>query len=401
MNKIITITLNISILLLSSSLFAFENNAIQEKLNATINDSFEKLAVPGLSVAVVLEDGTSITATKGIAIMSSQVEVNETHLFRLASMSKHLTAIMVMMLHEQGHFGLNDRVSDYVELYNLPNKDKITIRQLLNHSAGVYDHINGANNFFDIALAQPNKVWTSAEILSYPEQYGADFEPGTSSNYSNTGYYILGLLIESITGQTLADAFDTLLTAPLALNNIFVDNYSTATLPIYGLAENNRAYEYHLSAIGAAGNFVATPNDLALLIHNVFTQNILSADSIAAMSSPSEQDVAYGLGTRLWTVQNVFHFGHTGTLGGYKSIMMYLPEQKMTIAITVNGYPANSADWWAFVDEIFIDVLSLGDSKVENPIVEEPDKVADKSSEGGSLSFSILFIMCLLIRKRI
>lgn len=406
-----------SLLLLSLSPLAYSDTTagdldlLKTNILNTVEREFSRLNVPGVSVAVVLESGDEITAFKGIANTVTNEELNEDHLFRLASVSKHLTAIMIMLLQEQGDLLLDDKIIDHVDLPNFPNRDIITIRQLLNHTAGVYDHVNSPNDFFSIALNDPNHVWTAEQVLNYAVEGGAEFEPGAAYSYSNTGYYILGLLIESVTGQTFAEAFNDLLVNPLSLTGIFADDYSDVDTPIEMLAANNRAYEYHKSAVGAAGNFVAKPLALARLGQQVYAGDFISDESEIAMTTGNVLNSAYGLGTRLGALQNTSHFGHTGTLGGYKSNFLYLPEYKASIAIIVNGYPSVSDNWWYFIDEIFLSVVAHYKETTEPETTEEPttteepeleaeDDVLDEKDSGGSTSLWLLLMSSVVVLLR-
>lgn len=354
---------------------------LQTKMEETVTEGYKALSVPGISVGIVLENGDEVTAFSGIAVTGTDEYVNEDHRFRLASISKHLTAITLMTLMEQGEFALDDLISDYLDLPLVPNAETITIRQLLDHSAGVYDHVNGVNDFFSKALSDPQRVWQYDEILQYANDNGASFSPGTAYGYSNMGYLILGMLIESITEKTLAQAFDDLLLNPLSLTDVFVDDFSTSAQPIERLAENSRSYEYHMSAVGAAGNFVAAPIALARLGHEVYVNDFITDESESILNTPSANNAAYGIGTRLWSVENIFHFGHTGTLGGYRSIFMYLPDQKANIVISVNGYPSDSSRWWTFIDEVFLDVVNYNNGTLQAPDNSTDETPSEDTSE--------------------
>ncbi|MDU0113218.1 serine hydrolase domain-containing protein [Psychrosphaera aquimarina] len=413
-----SLLLFLSLNMLSLNTYAISETGDVDLLKTNIinmvESEFTRLSVPGVSVAVVLDSGDEITAFKGTANTETKEELNEDHQFRLASVSKHLTAIMLMLLQEQGDIALDDKIINHVDLPDFPNRDIITIRQLMNHTAGVYDHVNSPNDYFSIALSEPNRVWTPEEVLNYTVQAGADFQPGAAYSYSNTGYYILGLLIEAVTEQTFAEAFNDLLVNPLSLTGIFADDYSDTNTPIEMFAANNRAYEYHKSSIGAAGNFVAKPLALAKLGQQVYAGNFISDESEAAMSTGSDLNNAYGLGSRLWSLQNIFHFGHTGTLGGYKSIYMYIPEYEVSIAVIVNGYPAVSDNWWHFLDEVMLEVVSYykgtletggestDETPTEEPVEDEDDNEEDDKDSGGSTSLLLLLIssVAVLLRRR-
>jgi len=144
------------------------------------------------------------------------------------------------------------------------------------------------------------------------------------------------------------------------MENTLYDDFSHRRKHIPGLAENRRAYEYHQSAVGAAGAIVSTPADMARFGHALYTGKLVSETSLVAM----QQDIGaekggdhYGLGMRLWDDFGIRHIGHTGSLMGYRSILLYLPEYKVTLALSthhshykwydlVNGLMLEMADYY-------------------------------------------------------
>lgn len=393
--------------------FATTMAELKQDITDKVDARFQQLQVPGVSISVVLNEVDSFSVTQGVANVNTQADVTDEHLFRLASMSKHFTAILILKLQEQGFLNIDDPVNNYMNLPSLPNQEKITIRQLLNHSAGVYDHINNPNDIFSRALAEPNKVWTQDEILQYAIDAGSDFEPGTSYGYSNMGFYILGLLVEEVMQDSFANVFAEKVAEPLGLENVFVDDFSDTNTPIAMLAENNRAYEYHKSLIGAAGNFVATPSDISKILYNVHALDFLTPESVDMLITGSENNSAYGLGTRLWGLDGIYHYGHTGTLGGYKNITMYLHEQDAAITFSINGYTAVSDDWWGMVYEVFDTVVAYKDpdsSETETETETETESGSETDTEveptpplglsqSGSLWYGLMLLSMLCLRK--
>ncbi|NVK25067.1 MAG: beta-lactamase family protein [Gammaproteobacteria bacterium] len=404
-NKIkLAVVVSLIVSVFSNTALATVDN-LEYNLNVTLDKFFDRLVIPGLSVAVIVENGDEVTAQRGTTLDNE--ELTEDHVFRLASMSKHLTTLMVMYLHEIGELNIDDKLSDYLVIDGLENGDVMTIRQLLNHTAGVFDHINGSPNVFSAALGDPEREWEHEDIIKYMTDNGSYFTPGSQYSYSNGGFYILGMLIEAITGESLAQSFDSIFLNPLALSNIFVDDFSTANNPITNLATNSRSYEYHLNAIGAAGNFVASPLAFARLGHEVYTNDFLTDESEMAISTQSTLNSAYGLGSRLWEAHDVYHFGHTGKLGGYRGIFMYIPEQKTSIVISASGYPATSSTWWLLIDTILLDAIKYNQdpsyvNKPPEPVDDEKDdgEEEDNSSGGGSFGFALISMLALIAITR-
>ncbi|AWL12439.1 Beta-lactamase [Saliniradius amylolyticus] len=349
----------------------------QQGLQDTLTTAFNNTSdIPGVAVAVATPDQGVVFTGVGIGNTETGEVVNINQRFRLASVSKAYTGALIMKLQEAGYLNVDDKLSDHLYISGLPNADTITLRQLLDHSAGVYDHINGSNDFWSIAL-DPYKVWTSSEIVQYPIDYGSTHQPGTAYSYSNTGTYILGMVIETVTGLTLADAFDQWLIQPLSLTDTFLDDWSTPSNTITDLAANSRAYEFHKTGIGAAGAVVATPSDAAVLAREVYGARYISAASVTEMTTPSANNSSYGLSTRLWpaSTHRYQHVGHTGSLSGYNAVVKYIPEFDVSIMVSANGYAKKSSNWYSLVNDV---LYYVGDWYANNTAPTCPAPAVDE-----------------------
>ncbi|MCB0571400.1 MAG: serine hydrolase [Phaeodactylibacter sp.] len=297
----------------------------------------------GASAAIVTPDGHLETAVYGRANSWNNEPTAPNYRYRVASVSKLFTSALVMRLVEEGYFQLDDTLYNLMPV-NIPFSKEITIRQLLSHTAGVIDHLNHP------AFYRGNwkyRTWTEQDIHHFAALRGARFRPGTHYGYSNTGFYLLGELVESVLKKPLAEAYKEYIFEPLGLKQTTYDDFSTRRNHLDSLAENARAYEYHLSAVGAAGSIVSTPSDVARFGQALFTGQLVSEASLQEMTQDIGASVGgdhYGLGMRLWDDHGILHMGHTGSLMGYRSIIMYLPEYQATIAISANESVRNWND---------------------------------------------------------
>jgi len=307
----------------------------------------------GVSVAIITRDQKLYTATVGAsAPWPNSPALNAAHRFRVASVSKTFAATLILKLAEEGRLSLDDKLTDRWPDCPVPNARTMTIRQLLSHTAGVFDHLN-ADAFWDDPSFTPTKVWTLEEILQFAVRTGPLFAPGASYAYSNTGFCILGGVVERVLGMSYARAVERYLTTPLQLPNTLYDDFATASARVPSLAESAAAYSYHASAACAAGAMVSTPSDMARLARLVYGGRVLSAASTAAMTQNLGKAVGgqdYGLGTRLWTRSGTPYHGHTGSLMDYRSIVMYVPSGDLTIAMAANGAHDN---WTSLIYNIF------------------------------------------------
>lgn len=332
--------------------------SLAEKINAELSTKFQfaTTGMLGVSAAVLTPEGQLIAATRGAHSAWSGEALLPGHQYRVASVSKAFTAALVLKLAEEGYFELDDRLFEYIEIPGLDNGIAITIRHLLTHTSGLADHLNDGG--FYTGSNWQTRIWEHEDIYSYAVAQGSYFWPGSSYRYSNTGFYILGALIEEATGMELAEAFDQWLLQPLGLEHTFLDDYSSYSQKIDSLAENSRSYDYHLTSVGAAGAIVSTPTDVARFGQAVYGGTYLSESSKAAMATDYGFAVGgdhYGLGTRLWDDNGVVHLGHTGALMDYRSILMYIPEANASIALSTNDPHAN---WYDLVNGLLVVVAN-------------------------------------------
>ena len=314
----------------------------------------EKLSsLQGASAAVISPEGELTTFTIGKCGRRSYDDLSPDHKFRIASVSKLMTATLIMRLAEEGQLSLDDRLSDHLDVPGLPNRDKITIRQLMSHTAGVVDHLNHPSFYRG---NWKYRKWSERDIFRFAAVRRARFNPGESYAYSNTGYYLLGKLAEKLTGKPLGDAYHSYIFDTAGMENTLYDDFSTRRKPIEGLAENRRAYEYHQSAVGAAGAVISTPSDMARFGRALYNGKLVSEASLEEMQKDIGAEKGgdhYGLGMRLWDDFGIKHIGHTGALMGYRSILMYLPEYDITIALTTHHSHYN---WYDLVNGVMLEM---------------------------------------------
>lgn len=330
-------------------------HSAQQHLSETITATCqERLAnLKGVSAAVIGPNGQLATVVHGHSDVYNRQKLDPNHRFRVASITKLFTSALIMRLVEFGHFELDDHLTDYLEVPGLPNGSRITIRQLLSHTAGVIDHLNHPSFYRG---NWKYRTWDEGDIYRFAAVRRARFLPGKGYDYSNTGFYLLGELVETVLEKSLREAFQEYIFTPAGLNQTTYDDSSDRRHPIDSLADNGRAYEYHLSAVGAAGAIVATPADVARFGHALFTGKLVSAQGLEEM----QQDIGfeqggdhYGLGMRMWDDHGIKHLGHTGALMGYRSILMYLPEYNTTVALSTHH---SHYRWYDLVNNVLLEM---------------------------------------------
>lgn len=339
MNKICTLVLLLGCITFSNA------QTFQENLQSAVTASWQKSGLPGVSITVSTPDNRMVYASAGVGnVLTKSAIIPSVTQYRIASATKNFVAVLIMRLQEAGYFDINDKLAKHLVVPGLPNAYNITIKQLLEHSSAVGDYLNESKPF--IEALTPDRIFTDTDIIGYLDEMEPHFTPGCSYEYSNGGYFVLGMLIEKKTGKRLDVAIQEWICNPLDLKNTFMDFTSDTTHKIPNLAEGTRAYSYSPTSVKAAGAIVSTTEDLAKYCKAIYGGNYLSKKSIEAMTTHSEVNENYGLGTRLFTSENkIKYHGHTGTILGYNSLMYYIPALDISVAITTNAYADPSSLW--------------------------------------------------------
>jgi CubicO group peptidase (beta-lactamase class C family) len=302
-------------------------------------DSLYRAITPGLvgvSVAVVDPEGQLVKTTIGKRNRWSNNLATTDLQYRVASITKTFTATLAMKLVEEGLLKLNDPISKYIDASRIPNGSKMTIFHLLSHTSGMVDHLN-RRDFYTGNWKY--KKWSHKDMLSYAARHRSLFSPGKGYAYSNTAYHIMGEILEQVTRESLSEAYKNWIFEPLGLENTFYDDFSSPTHLIKRLAQNSRSYEYDLSAAGAAGAIVSTPTDIVKFGKALYNGTFLSEASVKAMTTDYGTAVGgdeIGLGTRMWEDFGIYHYGHTGSLMDYRSVLIFVPDKKICLAIFTN-----------------------------------------------------------------
>jgi D-alanyl-D-alanine carboxypeptidase len=341
-------------------------------LQRTLNSFRRKAAIPGVSVTVEFADGTSWTGVSGIADIATNSPVTPTTTFAVGSISKTFLATLVLELAAEQKLRLDDRIARYLPELGLDRR--ITIRELLDHTSGLYDYF--LNPKIDPALQRaPTRLWTATQALAYMRtRY---FPPGKGWHYSNANYLILGLLAEKVGGASLARQLRSRFFEPLDLAHTW---YQIAEKPRQPLAHGYRfagtsrtsrpidlsdgtgvaPFTSVVSAAAGAGSIASTSADLAHWAKALYGGKVLAPTSFGLMvgdvtrTARYRPRIPYGLGVQAVSVNGLPTLGHSGRLLGFRSLMRYFPGQNVSIAIVTNQSRADPAPLLARLARIAI-----------------------------------------------
>ena len=287
-----------------------------------------------MGTVLVARDGkTLLDKGYGFANLEWQVPNTPTTKFRLGSITKQFTAASILLLEERGKLKTDDPVKKYMP--DAPAAwDKVTIFHVLTHTSG----IPSFTSFPDY----PSREWeamTPQQLVDWFRDKPLEFEPGTKWNYSNSGYVLLGYLIEKISGQSYAEFVQQNIFTPLGMKDSGYDSNSAII--------ERRAAGYSRGKDGAenagfvnmtiplsAGALYSTTEDLLRWEQGLFGGKVLSPASLARMTTPFKQDYAFGLGVS--TKNGHKMIAHDGGIQGFNTSLAYYPDDKLVVAVLAN-----------------------------------------------------------------
>lgn len=309
-----------------------------------IQSTMAREHIPGLSVAVVQEGEPILVKGYGLANVEHSVPATESTVYEIASIGKTFTATVTMMLVEEGVISLKDLIVDYLE--NPPEAWRpVTLKHILSHQSGIPSYTD-AKNYWDITRLDLSK----AEILALVTELPLKFQPGDYSAYDNTGYYLLGLMLEKVTGQTYSELLRDRIFAPLGMNATRM-NEPAAIVPHRAAGYRwqndtlcNKPY-YSPSVTYSAGGQLSSIADMIQWEKALCHETLLKQSTLNLMWTPQlstlgqeweKQRFAAGLG---WFVLNYGErgvVGHNGSILGFATNITRFIDDKLTIILFCN-----------------------------------------------------------------
>jgi D-alanyl-D-alanine carboxypeptidase len=327
------------------------DKASQEMLHGILESHRAAGEFVGARIAVSDRDGNVTEVTDGTTTVDPEsATVDPDTAWNIGSVTKTFVAVVVLQLAEEGRIDLDAGIDRY--LPDLPDADRITPRQLLQHTSGL-----GEYNDKPAVLDDQQRPWTPAELIAVAEAGGRVGEPGGPHHYANTNYIVLGEIIEQVTGHPWADEVRTRIVEPLGLTHT---GLLTAERPIgYKVVDGafvDATNSADPSTGGAAGALESTNHDLLLFARALADGTLLSPASQAAMQTfvPGEDysqfgiDHGYGLGIERYANDALTVIGHMGTGEAQSAFVGYDAAHGTTVAVMTNTAIAGPQAFMAF-----------------------------------------------------
>jgi D-alanyl-D-alanine carboxypeptidase len=292
----------------------------------------------GLSVAIVRNGQLVLAKGYGMRSLEKKSPVQTDTLFAIGSVTKQFTCACIFLLAEEGKLTVTDKLSKYIP--KLSRADEITLLDLMNHTSGYPDYY--PLDFVDTRMQKPI---SPEQLLAQYAGGKLDFEPGTDWSYSNTGYIVLGRVIEKVSGQPFAQFLTQRILKPLHLEHtafepepndprLAVGYASFALSPPEPCAAEAKGW------IGAAGGIFSTATDMASWDLALMNGKLLRADSLKMMTTsrklPHEQDAGYACGLSIRLQERRVVWRHTGAVSGFNAFNAMVPATKSAVVVLCN-----------------------------------------------------------------
>jgi len=330
---------------------------LAESLRLELQEAVELNNIEGVSAAVIFPNGDVWKDAYGLISETDSI-TTEHHLYS-GSTTKTLVSASILQLQEEGQLSIEDSLGMYIGPFDNIN-GAITLKQLLEHTSGIYNYTDH-EDFFNTVFVAPNNLWTTSEILSFVNE--PIFSPGDDWSYSNTNYVLLSMIIESVTQGMLADDFQSRFFEPLNMDQTFLGAYQNEIGPYGGMwldANGNGSLDEFstwnttalLSGAWGAGGLSTVPADLAHWAKTLYgTNEVLNAQSFEQLTTGSIHQQAYGLGVVLGSYGGCTMLGHGGGII-HTTEMRYFVEEDFSAVMIINGGQYDFSDYLDIVDKV-------------------------------------------------
>ncbi len=271
----------------------------------------------------------------GFSDIEKKIKADKNSTYRIGSISKTFTSVLVLKAVEEGKLDLNQKISKWFP--RIKSAKQITVKQLLSHRSGIHDFTN------DRAYSTwYTKAKTEKEMIKIIEQGGSDFEPDSKAVYSNSNFVLLTYILEKIYRKKYSHLLQEYITQPAGLKNTYVFEKTGA--------EKNECRSYtfsgswklqaetHYSIPLGAGAVISTSEDLILFAEALFGGKLLKPESLELMKTIQD---GFGIGLLKFPFYQSTGYGHSGSIDGFTSFFVHFPEDGISFALVSNAVNYN------------------------------------------------------------
>ena len=320
---------------------------VEERLEAMFADVVKGQSA-GLAALVARDGKILFEKGYGLANLEHRVPVTTATKFRIGSISKQFTAAAILRLQEQGKLNVQDKLSRFLPDY--PRGDEVTLHHLLTHTSGIRSYTSKPDFLATAALnIKP------ADLIKSFRDDPFDFSPGEKWSYNNSGYFLLGHIIEKVSGESYDQFLRRNFFEPLGMKNTGVHRWDEVLEhEAHGYTSEKggfkKALNWDMSRAGGAGALYSTVGDLFRWNEALFSGRVLSEASLKAAftpvstkadpKTPEKSSEGYGYGWSIGKRRGLSEIGHGVGLNGFTSYLLRHPSENVTVVVLANAAPA-------------------------------------------------------------
>lgn len=320
----------LSLFLLLATLIGVKAQFVDERLRQIDGLLQEKVSRGKINGILRIHQDNKIAFQKayGYSDWNTRAAILDQTRFRIGSLTKQFVAVLILKLEEEGKLSTADPISKYIPDY--PRGNEITIEHLVKHTSGIPNFI-----FFSVYLSFMSQPHTRQQMIARFRDLPLEFQPGTQYNYSNSGYYLLGVIVEKVTGKSFAEALREKIVEPLRLANTgFWPEPNPSAQGYQHLGPTpSIAKTIDPSVPFTAGGMYSSVADLHLWQNKLFS-SFLNVSSLSKLVTPGRGNYGYGL----WIdeVSGRKRIWHTGGINGFRCVLSWYPNEKINVIFLGN-----------------------------------------------------------------
>ncbi|WP_312076498.1 serine hydrolase domain-containing protein [Chryseobacterium sp.] len=315
---------------ISVSAVAFSQQNLKQKLGNYLDSLYAHQKMMG-SFAIAEDGKSTFQHVVGFSDVDKKLKANINTQYRVGSISKTFTAVLMMKAVEENKIYLSQKLSDFYP--EIPNAKKITIENLLQHRSGIHN-LTDENEYLQYYTQKKSEK----ELIDIIKKYDSDFNPGIQFQYSNSNYILLGFILEKVYKKSFADLVKEKISKPLKLSLTEVGgkiNSDKNQAKSYSFQNGlyNLAPETDMSIPIGAGDIISTPSELLKFILGLENGKLITKESLKKMQNFSDN---YGYGLVKIPFNEYSGFGHTGGIDEFRSFLYYFPDLKIAVSSVTN-----------------------------------------------------------------
>jgi CubicO group peptidase (beta-lactamase class C family) len=323
-------------LALMIGLFAHGGVTCADTADEYVNREMQQHRIPGLSLAVIRSNQVVKQAAYGLANVELKVPATPDTAFEIGSLTKQFTAACILLLVQDGKLSLDEKISNYLN-WTPQAWSNITVRHLLTHTSGIKSY-TGLDGF------EWRRHLTQDQFIHAIAVYPLEFQPGNAWKYCNTGYNLLGFIIENVGKMGYWDFLQTRILTPLGMSSTSSRSPSRViNNRASGYEQTNHIWinrDYDLTDVFSAGAILSTTGDLVKWNDSLDSGALLLAESRRQMWTPARVNggaiLDYGFGWRIEKIDEHLNIGHGGSTSGFSASLQRFPDDHLAVIVLTN-----------------------------------------------------------------